>query len=67
MRCAQYQSGMGMSGDGFQNLVCLLYREAGIFFQQSCSVIKRNVERSNGLRNAVQLIIQESPKTGTTL
>ena len=53
---------MGVPGDGFQNLVRLLYSESGIPFQKSCSMTECNVERSNGLRNAVQLNIQSIPE-----
>lgn len=46
-----------VSRDGFKDLVRLLYSESGIPFQKSCSVTKCNFERSNRLRNAVQLTI----------
>jgi hypothetical protein len=61
MRRAQDETCMGMSGDGFKDLVRLLYSESGIPLQKSCSMTECNVERSNWLRNAVQLNIQSIP------
>ncbi len=53
---------MRVPGDGFEDLVRLLYSESGIPLQKSCSVTQCNIERSNGLRNAVQLNIQSIPR-----
>ena len=54
MGCAENEAGVGMPGDGFEDLVRLFYRESGIPFQKSRSVTQCNIERSNGLRNVVQ-------------
>ena len=51
------QARMRMTGGGLQDFARLLYSESGIPFQKSCSVTKCNFERSNRLRNAVQLTI----------
>ncbi len=61
MRGAQNQPRMRMPGDGLEDLVRLLDRESGILLQQSCSMPKRNIQCSNGLRSAVQLSIQSIP------
>ena len=55
--CAENQARMRVPGGGLQDLARLLYSESGIPFQKSCSVTKCNFERSNRLRNAVQLAI----------
>ena len=60
-RGAQNEAGVGMPGDGFEDLVRLLYSESGILFQKSRSVTQCNIERSNRLRNAVQRCIQSDP------
>jgi hypothetical protein len=62
MSRTQNQPGMRVPWDGFQDLVRLFYSESGVPLQQSCSMRKRNIERSNGLRNAVQLNIQSLPR-----
>jgi len=45
----QYQTGMRMPRDGFEDLVRLFHSESGIPLQKSRSVPKRNVKRSDGL------------------
>ncbi len=61
MSGSQNQAGIGMPGDGLQDLVRLLYSEPGVPLQQSCSMPQRNIHCPNGLRNAVQLNIQSIP------
>ena len=61
MRCAQNEPRMGVPRDGFKDFVRLFYSEPGIPLQKSCSMTKCNIERSNRLRNAVQLSIQLIP------
>ena len=61
MRRAENEAGVGMPRGGFENLVRLLYSESGVPLQESCSMTKCYVERSNGFRNAVQRYIQSHP------